>query len=223
MKSRHIWGFILILLGIGFFLDQLDLLRFSDVISSWWPLIIIASGVYTLINNKGSYIGGLIILTVGILLQVNNLDFLPYGFWGTLWPLILVILGIGILTSRHKKFKKRILDKEKTSENFNIFSESKRVVETEYYNGGEISTFFGSSEIDLSNSTMSTEGAVLDVTVAFGSVDIRIPPNWKIQSSGFPLFGGFSDKTTKIFRDNEINPVLKIRYFVMFGSVEITN
>ena len=45
MSGRHIIGAILILLGTGFLLDQLDIWDFSGLLGTWWPTAIILIGV----------------------------------------------------------------------------------------------------------------------------------------------------------------------------------
>lgn len=55
MKHK-IGPIILIVLGVVFLANNLDLLRFFDiwgVLSTWWPLILIAVGVGGLLSNKG--------------------------------------------------------------------------------------------------------------------------------------------------------------------------
>ena len=49
MSGRHIIGAILILLGTGFLLDQLDIWDFSGLLGTWWPTAIILIGVIQLV------------------------------------------------------------------------------------------------------------------------------------------------------------------------------
>jgi sulfite exporter TauE/SafE len=52
MNGRKVFGSILILLGIGFTLQQLDLIEFSSILSSWWPLLIIIIGLIQIATNN---------------------------------------------------------------------------------------------------------------------------------------------------------------------------
>jgi len=55
MKS-NVGPIVLIVLGVVFLANNLGLLRFFDfwdVLSTWWPLILIAVGVGGLLSRKG--------------------------------------------------------------------------------------------------------------------------------------------------------------------------
>ncbi len=40
--------------------------------------------------------GPLILIAIGLIFLLHNFDLIPYGF-GDLWPLILIVIGIGCL------------------------------------------------------------------------------------------------------------------------------
>jgi hypothetical protein len=54
-------------------------------------------------NNR--MIGGVIVLFLGLVFLLMNLGLLPYDF-GRYWPIILVIVGAGILLQNDEKKKK---------------------------------------------------------------------------------------------------------------------
>lgn len=96
-----IWGVFLILLGIGFLLDNMGIYKFEN----WWALFILipaagafqsAFGSYRSAGNRltaearGQMIGGFILSIVAFIFL--------FGFqFGTLWPVLLVIAGLGLL------------------------------------------------------------------------------------------------------------------------------
>lgn len=47
-----IWGGILILFGVLFLLDNLNVLKFDEVIQNFWPLILVAVGVKIILSRK---------------------------------------------------------------------------------------------------------------------------------------------------------------------------
>jgi len=102
-ESNRSWlpGLILIVLGIIFLADNYYSFRFFD---NWWALFILipaftnlsrawrryqAAGHWTA-DARGSLIGGLIITLVALI-------FLFELSWTLFWPLILIIMGIGLL------------------------------------------------------------------------------------------------------------------------------
>lgn len=48
-------------------------------------------------KNCGGHVGALVIIFLGIVFLLNNLDILPWGIWDQLWkfwPVILILIGI---------------------------------------------------------------------------------------------------------------------------------
>ena len=52
-------------------------------------------------GRRGPIIGGMIVLVIGIIFLIGNL-FPSYDF-GKLWPLILIVIGLGILFGTSSK------------------------------------------------------------------------------------------------------------------------
>ncbi len=48
------WGVLLIGIGILFLLDNLGIVYFDEIISDYWPLILIAVGLKIILGAKGS-------------------------------------------------------------------------------------------------------------------------------------------------------------------------
>lgn len=46
-------------------------------------------------DRHGMVIGGLIVLGLGVIFLLSNLDIIPD--FGTMWPLVLVVIGIALL------------------------------------------------------------------------------------------------------------------------------
>jgi|WetSurMetagenome_2_1015567.scaffolds.fasta_scaffold392902_2 phage shock protein C len=56
-------------------------------------------------ENKGSLIGGLVLITLGVLFVLDNL--LPNINFGDLWPVILIVIGAGLLINAFGFNKKK--------------------------------------------------------------------------------------------------------------------
>jgi hypothetical protein len=61
----------------------------------------------------------------------------------------------------------------------------------------------------------------LELTAAFGGLDIILPKDWRLDIDGIPLFGGWSNKT--ISPSSSEGPVLKVRCLAMFGAIDAKN
>src|SRR5690606_31302710 len=95
----------------------------------------------------------------------------------------------------------------------------KRVLSKNFY-GGKISTYFGGTDIDLSQADIG-ETAFLDVDVAFGGVKLIVPPPWDLKIDVTNIFAGIEDK--RIYPQNSTEPgkVMVIRGTIIFGGLEI--
>jgi predicted membrane protein len=208
-------GALLLGLGVGFLLDSLGLVNFGNLLGSWWPLIIILFGFAHLISRSQSFLFSGFFIIAGILLLVDQLDVINLNFWSVFWPLLLVLIGFLVLfRSGGSK-----LSSEKSVNMVAIFSGDERNLDTEKFEGGNITAIFGGVKLDLRKATFK-EGATINVFAAFGGVDVILPENARAVVSGFPLFGGFEDKTVK---PKKFEGTLIIKGTVLFGGVSVKN
>jgi hypothetical protein len=69
---------------------------------------------------------------------------------------------------------------------------------------------------------MAGERGYLDVDVAFGSVEVRIPTSWNVAIETVVVFGSAENKTRPPVAPLP-SKTLVIRGRVVFGSVEVKN
>ena len=226
MNSRYIFGIVLITLGLIFFACQFFDCSAGDIIGTFWPLIIVGVGFNHILKNQHSLFNGIVILIIGLLLQANQLDMLPWGFWGTLWPLVLILAGAYMIFNRDHKKNKHHFDPENVHRatdfvNTNsVFSGNKERVVTDNFKGGSVSAYFGGTELDLRDAGIDPAGAYLEANAAFGGIEIYIPFNCRVRVIGTPFLGGIENKTHPAdLPDNA--PILTIKAFVAFGGIEI--
>lgn len=102
-----------------------------------------------------------------------------------------------------------------------IFGGVHKKVVSKNFKGGDIVTFLGGSEIDLSQADIIGT-ARLDVTQVMGGTKIIVPAHWEVRSEVTALFAGFEDKRQQ---PAMINPekVLIIDGTSIFGGIELKN
>src|SRR5699024_4952323 len=92
MRSRVIIGLLFIILGVGFLLEKLDVVDFTDMLSDWWALIFVLIGLVQLLKRqRGSALPGLFFIVLGVVLlgkKVANINVLEY-----FWPILIIVLG----------------------------------------------------------------------------------------------------------------------------------
>lgn len=228
MSGRYFFGIILILLGLGFLGDQLGYFEISEIISTYWPMILIVAGLTGLFDRKSSKVGNLIVLALGILFQLNRLDYLAVEVFKLFWPIVLIIIGISILFTKGVRHHSVKIDMNKWSANtvedttvdsFVIFSGLETNNQSQEFKGGKVTAIFGAIELNLTGANLANNEAFIDATSLFAGIDIYVPNNWNVKMSGTPIFGGWSNKTKPNADPNA--PVLVIRCTAMFGGIEV--
>ncbi|MFW5790353.1 MAG: LiaF transmembrane domain-containing protein [Bacillota bacterium] len=221
MSKSRIFGMILILLGGFIILNNAGVvdIGFGEIISTYWPLILIFAGIYNLLTNPAGRLGGLIVLLIGLFFQMNNLDYIVASEYISFWPVIFILIGVSLLFDSTGKGKE--IDREKLNI-FNMFSGSEYRIISNNFRGGSSITIFGGADIDLSGANISEDEARLDVFTLFGGADIYVPEDWKVVVKGLPIFGGW-DNLTKQNINQENLKVLSVSCLAIFGGVDIKN
>lgn len=227
LKSKIVLGSIFIIVGIGLLLQQMEVWNFGQVISTWWPLVLIALGVGNLSEDSNSKTLGIILILLGLLFQMRELNIITHSIIRYFWPLVIIIIGISILLPRSsEKFHSKGSGKESNEDlidHVTLFSGVKTKNISKSFRGGSLTAIFGGIDIDLTNASLSNDNAKIDMTVAFGGIDIKVPPDWRVVTKGIPIFGGWSNKTNSSNRVNPEGPVLTINCFVIFGGIDVKN
>lgn len=223
MNSRITAGIVIILIGVGFLIDEMIGVSFGYILRNWWPLIFVIIGLQHL-NRSKSIWSPLIFIFVGIYLLLTNLDIIPGNFWSNILPLLLILIGVGFLTSQKRKKNEHGVNTEDSRESMitSIFSGNHTIIDSKDFKQTDILCIFGGVELDFRNAEIHEE-AFVEINCIFGGVEIKVPDDWEIRFSGTPILGGFEDKTYRKTNSDLIKPVLNIYYTVIFGGINIKN
>ncbi len=218
--SGRVWlGLFFLVFGVGFFMHQANLLDFTAVLSTWWPLILIIIGIIQLVNRSyASPLTGVLFLIVGGLFLANQ--WFNMNLAAFIWPLVIIFIGLAIIFTRGERGKKEHMEQDLN--NFLLFSGTELRSQSKDFRGGSVTAIFGGAEIDLREAEISAEGATLDITAVFGGATIIVPENVYVEVTGIPIFGGWDDKR-KYQGDEQALSVLKLNCLAVFGGVEIKN
>lgn len=213
-------GICIILFGLALTLDQLNVPHAAFLLKLW-PLILLALGASKLRQGQGFSTGGFILVLLGAYLLVAN--FSPDGIADSLWPLILVGVGVFlVMKSVRGRRTPSILpaDRDAFVEATAVFSGCRRQPQGQPFKGGDVTAIFGGIELDLRSAEPSPESMVLDVFILFGGGEIRVPPGWVVDIRATSIFGGVGHKIADAPAGAGA-PRLIITGSTLFGGLEI--
>ncbi|TAK53952.1 MAG: hypothetical protein EPO24_13750 [Bacteroidetes bacterium] len=188
--------------------------------------------------------GGIILVTIGLLMLLDNLDYLDFGdVIQTYWPLILVFWGFVILRRRKKQpqsqetvFAAHDVQQTVASElvhESNAFGDVFVSISSQNFKGGSVSTTFGDCDIDLSKAAFAEGEHLLRIHGVFGDCQITLPKDSPVAISAsstlgdITIFGqkkdGFSpsmDISSPAYANSMAR--LKIVISRVFGSVRVS-
>lgn len=216
-STRLLTGATIIAVGTALLLQTLGVESIGQLIGTWWPLLVIAIGLINLVGTPRQFVWPLFTICAGIALQFRSLGYLDFNVWSTLWPLAIIAIGISIIVRPVLPSASAASDDQ--TDAFVAFSGSKLRTASHNYQGGQLTVWFGGIEVDL-NGAQIKDRAHLDVFVAFGGVEVRVPEGWTVKTSGLPLFGGWENKAAVPAKPG---PVLEVTGTCLFGGIEIKN
>jgi hypothetical protein len=102
----------------------------------------------------------------------------------------------------------------------NIFGSQNLVSSASPFYGGKITNAFGGAILDLRKATPAPTGIYLDALVTFGSLELVVPPGWRVVFDGDLIAGAFDDGTDPA--SDADAPVVRIGGIVFFGGIRAT-
>lgn len=228
VKSQIVLGVLVIVMGLLFLLDNLDILDMHRAIS-FWPMVFIIAGVVKLYDTetRGGQLLGACLVGLGVLIILDRMDIIDFNV-RTMWPLFFI--GFGIYTIYRARTGRRLIQIDGIKGEQDLKGEGvvdimavlggfERRVYTPAFRGGEITAIMGGCALDLRNSSIEGE-AVVNVFAFWGGVTMKVPPDWTVVLNGTPIMGGFEEKTA---RPPDNSKRLIVRGYAIMGGVEVRN
>lgn len=96
-RSALFFGLALIVVGVLFLLNNVGLIPLE--VARLWPVLVIAAGVWVFGSalgrrRGGGLMGGVILLTAGVMLLLQNYEYVPDSALG---PAMIIAAGVGLL------------------------------------------------------------------------------------------------------------------------------
>jgi hypothetical protein len=214
-RARVLFGSVVTVLGTLFLLDYADVLDAGEVVDNWWPAVIVVAGLMALWANPQHWTMPVVVTAAGAVLLLRStgvVDSLAVA-----GPTLLILVGLLVIFGRG--LNQRVVATADRVDSFNVFSGSEIASRSDHFQGGNVGALFGGAEIDL-RGARPAPGAELDVFVAFGGAEIKVPEGWQVITHGMPIFGGFENVTAKETIPAGA-PVLDVNATVIFGGLEV--
>ena len=249
MKTSYFAGFsgkllvalLFILSGVLLFARNIGWITGEqfDLVVAWHSLFIIL-GLYTMLRSH--YIGGTILLLIGVYMLIGNMSWLPVDSQAMVWPFALILVGVLFFFksrgkghfmknhAHHRRMWKQHMDNMENQQQFesedgflhseNKFGAARHVVLDELFKGATIAISFGGTIIDLRHTHIAPGETYIDIDCSCGGIELYVPTDWKVVIKCNAFFGGCEDKRWQNGNfDRE--RTLVIRGKLSFGGLEI--
>ncbi len=215
--GRAVLGLSLVAVGTLFILDRADVLQAGDLLLAWWPVAIVALGIWHLAFDRKAVLGGTIIVVLGLVLLgfttgLVGTDVLRLG-----WTITIVILGLWLLAGRPVPGRRGAHHDEVDA--FVAIGSSRATPTGRSFRGGSATVVVGQLVIDLTGAQPAPGGADLSATVLLGGLDLVVPPGWRVRIRGLPLLGGWDDTTRPDAPADA--PEVRVAALVVMGGIEV--
>lgn len=219
--GRLLFGLVLLIVGALLLLGELTNLDAGNLISDWWPLAIIALGVFQWLAAPRAWIGPAILIFFGLVLLAASLEIFDTNIGSLIWPLILIGLGAWFLFGRSRGGDRRTGDDSNQINAVGFLSGNDTMSRAQRFEGGSLTALMGAVTLNLTQAQLAPEGAILDVTVVMGGIEIVVPPGWDVHLNGTPIMGAFENKLAAAGPLDADAPRLTVRGLALMGGVEV--
>ena len=216
-------GLIVILIGVIFTLDNLDIIDAGNFIR-YWPVLLVVYGISRLTQPAGTSgrLTGWITIIIGSLMLLNRLDVIAFR-WHDWWPLFLILIGGSLLfrSLGRQKPSTPNADADSMVNLFALFGGVERTNGSQDFRGGDLTAVMGGCNLDLRRASMADGQATIDIFALWGGIEIKVPEDWSVSLQAFPIMGGIDDRTHPPVGGSK--KMLIVKGHAIMGGVEIKN
>ena len=156
------WGIILICLGTLLLLDNLGIADFGDIVSEFWPLLLVLWGLNILIRRRNTS---------------------PESSQSQFQPQAQSPATSAVTFTMAQSVEGELVHQS------NVFGDLFLTIASPNFKGGSVSAVFGDIDIDLSKAIVAEGDHALQVHSVFGDTRIILPPAEAIAISASSTFG----------------------------------
>lgn len=211
--ARTLAGVGVVAVGVLALLDSLELINFSAIWSTWWPVLLLTAGVLMFISDRKNVWWAGIFAVAGLGLLLDNLNAVSFNVFSLFWPAVIIAIGVSLLRQGRGPVVTSGDDNY-----FALMSGTETRNKNKDYKGGKVTAIMGGINIDLRDAAIK-KSATLEVFALMGGVEVRVPQGWVVRSQAIAFLGGIENKADAPTKANA--PVLTLIGNVVMGGVEI--
>ncbi len=226
-------GVSFFVLGVLWLFNNLGITTISigELISTYWPVILIVWGLDILVQKArkrkyGEVISGLVLLVLGILVLGRNVGIYEMDFtvlWKLILPLFIIFVGWSLLKNKASS---------SGGTHFAVMSGIELKNRGWKLENGNFFAFMGGVKMDLTAAAIPDEEIRLGLTAIMGGIEIKVPTDLAVECEGTALLGGLNflgEESGGIFTSRRlthekatgINKKLYIRGSVIMGGISV--
>lgn len=187
VKKQWFMGVLIMVFGVVLLLNNFKVttIDIGTLVADYWPLFLIAWGISIAGDRRTSgdlLFGGLVIFIGGLLLG-RNLELFAFDFswfWASLWPLLIILIGLNILLGSRGEGKT----------NWAIMSGVDKTKASWKLENGNYLALMGGIDLDLRKATMEEGEYSLNCTALMGGIEIVVPRHIAVTCTGTAILGG---------------------------------
>ncbi len=223
VSSRTLAGLILAVVGALLLMTSLGL--GEGGLFKWLPSLFILLGLWALAKNRfRSATGPLIVIAIAVVVQFALLGGIESEVF---WAAALIAIGIAIIfggTRTRKRIRRANVDfkpiDSSSINSFSVWGSTKSNVESEDFQGGEVTALMGAVSLDLRDAVVNNKPARLEISAIMGEVKLRVPAAWKIHIENTTMMGETNDKR-RVEHASDRAVDLVITGTVLMGNLQI--
>jgi hypothetical protein len=227
MRKLNWLGVLVVHAGVIILLDNTGVIDniIPGGVSVWQivlPALLIGLGVSSMAQGRKPTFFGSLLSLGGLYWLLINLHVLSPLSWSVIIPVVVILLGLSIIFPggrRPHPVQQGTAGDSGFVKSTAVFSGDNRRFNEPLFTGASITAVFGGSELDFSGFGQTVEGAVIDVQIAFGGCELRLPYGVIAKRKGVTcLFGGIDEKGLPV---QNAPKTVYITGSIIFGGLDI--
>ncbi len=213
MNKNIIIGAIFVLVGALLFGSIFELWSFDLFFDGWWTLFILIPSVVGLFQKQ--WISSILGIIIGVLLLLASNGTIEWSMVGRAFlPVVFIMVGLSIILK--PKFKKVHGETDSSGQSTYIafFSGVEQRLNG-ILSDKTLTTMFGGVDLDLRDVQL-THDVRLQCVCLFGGIDLIMPDNVTVKTTGAPIFGGIDNKY-----NGTGEHTVTVDYTCIFGGIDI--